>query len=155
MESIFGRPENYKHRTIKLSSVTINANVMWAQIVNILIGIGIMVAPAMCNFNKIAADNNHIVGPLVLTFAIISLWEINRNVRRFNIVTGAWLVFSPFLLGFGASARITDILSGVAVIVFSVFKAKINNRYGGGWSSLFQKQPMHLKAAEQQDSNNA
>lgn len=139
MESILGRQGNYKQDSIIL-------NVMWAQIVNILIGLGLMVVPAIFKFDRIAADNNHIVGPLVVTFAVISLWEINRNARLFNIVTGLWLVLSPFVLGFASPERTIDILSGVAVILFSLFKGKIKSRYGGGWRSLFQKHPMHMEA---------
>jgi hypothetical protein len=118
---------------------------MWAQIANILIGLGVMIAPALFKFNKVAADNNHIVGPLVLTFAIISLWEINRNARLFNIITGAWLILSPFITGFTSVARTVDIVCGVAIILFSLNKGTIQTRYGGGWRSLFQKNPLHVQ----------
>jgi len=119
---------------------------MWAQIINIVIGLGLMVTPALLRFNKVAADNNHIVGPLVITFAVISLWEINRNARLFNIVTGCWLILSPFIVGFSSVALVTDIVSGIAVILFSLNKGKIKSRYGGGWRSLFQKHPLHVQA---------
>lgn len=121
---------------------------MWAKIVNILIGLGVMVSPAIFTFNKAAADNNHIVGPLVLTFAIISLWEINQNVRLFNIISGLWLVISPFIIGFTSAGRTVDVVAGVAVIFFSLCKEKSKHRYGGGWRSLFQKDPLHIKATE-------
>ena len=118
---------------------------MWANIVNILIGLAVMIAPAVFKFDKAAADNNHIVGPLVLTFAIISLWEINHNVRLFNVVTGLWLVLSPFILPFNSVERMIDIPAGVAIIIFSFFQEKLKNRYGGGWRSLFQKNPLHIQ----------
>ena len=121
---------------------------MWAQIINIVIGIGLMAAPAIVGFDKVASNNNHIVGPLVITFAVVSLWEINRNVRWFNIVTGAWLILSPFIIGFGASAQAIDIAGGIAVILFSLHKGKIKNKYGGGWRSLFQKHPLHVQAVK-------
>lgn len=118
---------------------------MWAQIVNIIIGLALMVTPAILKFNKVAANNNHIVGPLVITFAVISFWEINRNVRLFNIVTGCWLILSPFIVAFSSEALVTDIASGIAIIIFSLFKSKIKSRYGGGWRSLFQKHPLHTQ----------
>jgi hypothetical protein len=121
---------------------------MWALIANILIGLGVMVAPALFNFNEIAANNNHIVGPLVLTFAIVALWEINRNVRFFNIVTGAWLILSPFIIGFTSVARTVDIVCGIAIIFLSLIKATVKTRYGGGWRSLFQKNPLHIQAVK-------
>jgi hypothetical protein len=118
---------------------------MWTRIVNILIGLGVMIAPALFKFNSVAADNNHIVGPLVLTFAIVSLWEINRNVRLFNIVTGSWLIVSPFIIGFTNTPLFIDVVLGMAVLVFSLNKGTVKNRYGGGWRSLFQKNPLHVQ----------
>ncbi|MGI8952606.1 MAG: SPW repeat domain-containing protein [Chitinophagaceae bacterium] len=117
---------------------------MWARILSMLIGLGLMITPAVFNFDKIAADNNHIVGPLVITFAVISLWEINRNVRLFNIVTGGWLIISPFILKFSSPALLIDLFSGIAVVIFSFYKGKIKHSYGGGWRSLFQKNPLHI-----------
>lgn len=118
------------------------------RILNILTGLGLMAAPAIFTFNKVAADNNHIVGPLVITFAVISLWEINRNVRLFNIITGLWLVLSPFILNFSKPAFKIDILSGIAVVLFSLYTDNKKNRYGGGWRSLFQKNPLHIQAVK-------
>lgn len=121
---------------------------MWAQIINIFIGLGLMVAPAVFNFSKAAADNNHIAGPLVLTFALISIWQINRNVRLFNIVTGAWFVLSPFIFGFDKTAATIDVVAGILIIIFSLFKGKMQSSYGGGWRSLFQKNPLHIQAVK-------
>lgn len=121
---------------------------MWAKIANIVLGLGVMVAPAIFKFEKIAANNNHIAGPSVLTFAIISLWEINRNVRFFNVVTGLWLVLSPFILHFASVDRIIDISTGIAIGIFSLFKERLKTRYGGGWRSLFQKNPLHIQAVK-------
>ncbi len=121
---------------------------MWAQIINIVIGLGLMVAPSILKFNKVDADNNHIVGPLVITFAVISLWEINRNARWFNIVTGSWLLIAPFVLAFTFSAKIVDLIAGVLIIIFSFFSGKVKRKYGGGWRSLFQKHPLHMQAVK-------
>jgi len=106
-----------------------------------------MATPAVLNVNKTAADNYHIVGPLVITFAVVSLWEINRNVRWFNIATGCWLVLSAFVLKTASPVFALNIGCGLAVILFSLYKGKIKNAYGGGWRSLFQKHPLHMQAA--------
>lgn len=107
-----------------------------------------MVCPAIFKFDKIAADNNHITGPLVITFAIVAIWEINRNVRWFNAVAGLWLILSPFVLNFTSAGRAIDIVAGLAVIGLSLFKGTIKNNYGGGWRSLFQKNPLHINAVK-------
>ncbi|HKZ65677.1 MAG TPA: hypothetical protein VJ111_04950 [Chitinophagaceae bacterium] len=113
---------------------------MWVAIINILLGLWLMISPALLQFEKIASDNNYIVGPLVLTFAITALWELNRSALFFNIAIGAWLVISPFILAFQSPVAIwATILSGVLIAGFSLVKGKMKRNYGGGWRSLFKK----------------
>ena len=101
---------------------------------------------ALLHLEKAASDNNYIVGPLVLTFAIIALWEVNRSVRSFNMLLGIWLVISPFVTGFQSSLAIwTTVLSGALITVFSFVKGSIKRNYGGEWRSLFEKDPVHLR----------
>ena len=123
-----------------------NCLMMWAIIINILLGLWLMFSPGLLQFEKLAANNNYIVGPLVLTFAIIALWELNRSVRFLNMMLGAWLVVSPFILGIQSSTTTwVTILSGALLIVFSFVKRRVKKSYGGGWHSLFEKDPVHLQ----------
>ena len=111
---------------------------MWAAIINILLGLWLMISPYLLQLEKAASNNNYIVGPMVLTFAITALWEINRSARYFNIAAGAWLAASPFILNFqAADATWNSIVSGVLIAVFSFVKGTIKGKYGGGWKSLF------------------
>ena len=113
---------------------------MWAAILNIILGVWIIVSPAIFEFDKAAANNNHIVGPLIVTFAIVAIWEVNRSARYFNVFTGIWLVVAPFLLSFNSTAAIwIDVASGALVTVFSLFKGRISKNYGGGWRSLVSR----------------
>lgn len=119
---------------------------MWGAIINILLGLWLMFSPALLQFEKAASDNNHIIAPLVLTVAITALWEVNRSVRFFNIALGAWLVISPFILGFQLSTAIWGvILPGILIVAFSLVKGSIKRSYGGGWRSLLEKDPEHLR----------
>jgi hypothetical protein len=113
---------------------------MWAAILNIILGIWIIVAPAIFQFDENAANNNYIVGPLIVTFAIVAIWEVNRSARYFNLVTGIWMIAAPFLLSFDSSAATwMDVVSGALVALFSLFKGRISKKYGGGWRSLVQR----------------
>lgn len=116
---------------------------MWAQVINILLGLLITISPGTWNFSKIESDQFHVTGPLIISLATIALWEVNRNVRIFNIFTGAWLIVAPFLWSYGQEAFWISVLTGMLVIGFSFIKGKIKKRYGGGWRSLFQKNPLH------------
>jgi hypothetical protein len=119
---------------------------MWAAIVNILLGLWLMLSPYLLQFEKAASDNNYIVGPLVLTCAIIALWEVNRSARYINLVAGAWLVISPLILDFQTSeAILSTVISGLLIAALSFFKGSIKGNYGGGWRSLFQRNPVHMK----------
>lgn len=119
---------------------------MWAPIINILLGLWLMFSPALLQFEKAASNNNYIVGPLVLTFAIITLWELNRSARYFNIVAGVWLVVSPFIIGFQSPTTTwITILSGALITGFSFVKRSVKRNYGGGWRSLFEKDPLHIR----------
>lgn len=111
---------------------------MWASIINTILGLWVMISPYVLHFEKTAANNNYIVGPLVITFAITSLWEVNRSARYLNMVAGSWLVISPFLLRFKSADVIwITVVSGILILSFSFVKGKVRGNYGGGWRSLF------------------
>lgn len=125
---------------------------MWAQVVNIVLGLFLMVAPAIWPFDKMESHHHYIIGPLIITFGITALWEVNRNTRWMNVLFGIWLLLSPFVLGTRGLVAKIDIFIGILLIVFSLFKGTITQRYGGGWQSLFQKNPAHLQEAENSQS---
>lgn len=118
---------------------------MWAQVINIIMGLIVMIAPDVWHFNSFASHHNHIVGPLVITFAAIALWEVNRTMRLFNIITGFWLIFSPLFITFSTTGLNINIFAGIIIVALSIFKGQIKNSYGGGWRSLLQKNPLHMQ----------
>jgi short-subunit dehydrogenase len=112
---------------------------MWAAIVNVLIGLWVMIAPGLFEFENAPANNHYIVGPLVITMAVASIWEVNRSFRSFNLVAGIWLAVSPFFLSYETSEEIANTcISGILVISMSLVKGKIRHQYGGGWKILFR-----------------
>lgn len=112
---------------------------MWAAVLNILIGLWLMLAPTYLHLSLPAETNYYIVGPLVITFAITSVWEFNRSLRYFNLLAGIWLLASILILGMDSSDEVwSTALSGVLLIAFSLVKGKQKGNYGGGWKSLFE-----------------
>jgi hypothetical protein len=112
---------------------------MWAQLINTALGIWLMVAPEYLAYNDVGADNCHIVGPLVVTFAFIACWEITRPLRKVNWLTGLWLLAAPWVLDYDQGLPIAnDMLVGALVLGFSFVEGKIETRFGGGWKSLWQ-----------------
>jgi hypothetical protein len=115
---------------------------MAAQIINTLIGVWLMFAPQVFEYRGTAADNDHIVGPIITSFAIIALSGATRSVAKFNIPLGAWLMLAPLLLGYDNQlAVINDIASGVVVTICSFIRRKTSHTYGGGWRYLYEGHP--------------
>src|SRR5690606_4194310 len=112
---------------------------MWAQILNSLIGIWLMAAPNVLGYNGVAADVDHIVGPIVTTFAVVALSGCTRKVGRLNIIGGVWLIAAPWILGYDHSSSITNaIITGILITAFSLFKRQTQQEYGGVWSQLLK-----------------
>ncbi len=119
---------------------------MWGAIINTILGLWLMSAPGIFQYESAAANNGHIIGPIIVTFAIVSIWEATRGVRKWNFVMGAWLLIAPWILGYESSmAIISNMATGVLVIIFAMVKGKIEQQFGGGWTSLWQKHPKHIE----------
>lgn len=105
-----------------------------------------MVAPGYFNFEVAEANNHYITGPLVVTFAVIALWDVNRSARFVNLAAGVWLVLSSIVLPYASDAATwNSIMSGVLLIMFSSLKGRITHQYGGGWKSLFKNDVNYFK----------
>jgi hypothetical protein len=111
---------------------------MLAQVGNIILGLYLMVAPDILNYNGAAADNTHIVGPVVSSFAIIALSGCTRSVAKYNIPLGIWLMLSPLVITYGNEPAINSICAGVIITFFSFQMRKTTHQYGGGWMAVWK-----------------
>lgn len=112
---------------------------MWAQVISAAVGLWVMMAPGVLGYGNPAANNDHIVGPVIVTFAVVAWWEATRGTRRWNWALGAWLLLAPWVLGYSSTAAIvSDMSSGVLVLIFSSIRGRTRHRFGGGWSALWQ-----------------
>ncbi len=103
----------------------------WNLLISAAFGVWLMFAPWMFQTTGRAADSDHLVGALIVTFAVIAMAEVGRTVRFINILFGAWLIIAPFLLsGFTTNALVSDLIAGVLVILLSFRRGKIGGKYG-------------------------
>lgn len=117
---------------------------MVAGIFTVLIGVALMFYAGLWPLGKVAANNIHIICPLVIAFAITSLWELNRNIRFMNVALGVWLIAAPFLLQFpGLLPTVVSAAAGLAIALLALLPRRLKGRYGGGWRALFQSRPPH------------
>ncbi len=122
---------------------------MWGQIINALLGLWLMATPGILGFEKLIADNNHITGPVIATFAITAIFDCTRPVRKFNILPGIWLLAAPWVLGYdNTTAIVNDMLVGALVIGFSFVKGHVDEKFGGGWSGLWEENSLHEREAK-------
>lgn len=127
---------------------------MWARILNIALGLWLMAAPGILNYPTPAADNGHIIGPVLVTFAFVACWEATRGIRKWNYPLALWLLLAPWILDYGHTlATISDMLCGAGVLVFSSIKGKMEQTFGGGWQSLWKENPEHLKKTREKNSS--
>jgi len=105
-------------------------------LISAALGVWLMFAPSVFGSSGGAADSDHLVGALVVTFAVIALGEVVRALRFINVVFGAWIVASPWLLsGTTPGATWNDVIAGVLLIALSLRRGKVRERYGK-WDRL-------------------
>lgn len=113
------------------------------QWINTLAGLWLMTAPSVLNYGSNASDNGHIVGPVIVTFSVIAMWDCTRNTIRWNIPLAIWLLIVPFLLDYtNFSACLSDISAGVFIFILSIKEIKAGKNYNGGWSYLWKPLPI-------------
>ena len=121
---------------------------MWAKILTTLLGLWLMVAPAVFSFGKGISDNAHIVGPLIVTFSVIALSEATRNAKYLNILCGAWLLAAPWVLQYGnTTALLNDYAVGIPLILLALVNSKRQNYFAGGWAALRGSDTLHERKA--------
>ncbi|HKG73133.1 MAG TPA: SPW repeat protein, partial [Aestuariivirgaceae bacterium] len=75
-----------------------------------------------------------IFGCLVIVIAVTAMAEIARAVRFLNVVLGAWIAASPFLLeGATLAGTIADVVVGLALIGLSLPRGTRSSEHYGGW----------------------
>lgn len=110
---------------------------MIARLISATLGIWLMAAPAVLGYGGAAETNDRIVGPMIATFAIVAISGVTRPLRWVNTALGVWLMFAPILLGYASPANIADPVVGAAVALLSLYRGKVEDRFGGGWSALW------------------
>jgi hypothetical protein len=106
-------------------------NVPWNLATSAALGLWLMVAPTVLGLGGAAADNHHLVGALVVTWAVIAFGEVARTVRLLNIVMGIWIAVSPWLLsGTTDVSRWADLVTGGVLVALSVRRGRVDERFG-------------------------
>lgn len=121
---------------------------MWAQILNALLGVGLMAAPGVFGLSNPAADNFYIFGPVATTFGVVACWEATRAVRWGNGPIGLWLLVAPFVLAYGGIAMVVSLVAGAVMTTLSLVEGNVEKSYGGGWLALVRPARLACRDAD-------
>ena len=110
--------------------------------VGLLLGVGLgvwlMFAPAVFGSAGTAAHSDHVIGALIVTFAVMALADVGRVLRFVNVLLGALVIALPWLVGGATSAsKWSDAVAGAAVILLSLRRGPVGERYGS-WDRFIQ-----------------
>ncbi len=110
----------------------------WSLLVSAALGLWLMFAPSVFGSRGAMADSDHLVGALVVTFAVIALAEVGRALRLFNLLLGGWIIASPWLLSGGTSTSTwNDVIVGALVVFAALPRGRVRQEYGG-WQRLIR-----------------
>lgn len=109
---------------------------MWAQLINVAVGLWLMAAPEVLSYGGAAKTSDHIAGPLIATFATIALWQVTRALRWANLPLSLWLLAAPWFLFREPRAVASSVACGLLLGALSLVRGRITRRTGGGWSAL-------------------
>ncbi|MBI4345726.1 MAG: SPW repeat protein [Elusimicrobia bacterium] len=97
-----------------------------------LLGVWLTFSPLALGSTDAPRSAAHLLGPLVLTVALIATSEVARPLRLLNVPLGLAIAVTPFVLaGSGAAATINSVVIGVALIVLSLPRGRVDQRYAG------------------------
>ncbi|MEX2172974.1 MAG: vitamin K epoxide reductase family protein, partial [Pirellulaceae bacterium] len=106
-------------------------SIPWNLAVCVAVGMWLMAAPAVFASSSAAAANDQLAGALIVTFAAIGFGEAARGGRLVNVAIGLWLLAAPWVLtGYTPTARWNDMAVGVAVILLSLRRGRVEGKFG-------------------------
>lgn len=111
-------------------------NLPWTLLASTAIGVLLMFTRLLFDTTGNAANSDHIVGSLVVTFSIMAWGEVARPLRFVNIGLGAWLAGAPwFISGYSDLAATSSMLFGAALILLAIPLGRIASHFGA-WDPI-------------------
>lgn len=112
-------------------------NVPWNLFATVLVGAWLMFSRVTVGAEGTLANVDHIIGALAITVAITACAEVARPARYANILLGVILLVMAFVYGASGSVLISEVACGLLLILLSLRRGAIRNRYGN-WNRLIE-----------------
>lgn len=112
---------------------------LYPSLLNTAAGIFVQFIPVLIHPDHATSAGCYIIGPLIMSFAIISIAESTRAVNKVNLILGACLVLLPLVTAFYKEpVSVLFYVLGSGVMLLAMVRTKVKNSFGGGWKSLWQ-----------------
>jgi len=99
----------------------------WKDAGNLLLGIWLAISPWVLSYASevTAAWNAHVIGVIIAVAALAALVAFQKWEEWVNAALAAWLIVSPYILGFSglASALWNQLIVGVLVGALAIWAA--------------------------------
>ncbi len=99
----------------------------WKDAVNFILGIWLIVSPWALGFatDRAPTWNAWVVGVVIAVAAIAALVAFNKWEEWVEVALGAWLIVSPYLLGFSGlmHATVNQVVVGIIVAGLAIWSA--------------------------------
>jgi len=120
--------------TKQVSAATWGVTVPWTLLASCVLGAWLMFSRMIFATAGTIANNDHVVGALVITIAVCAMAEVARPLRFLNTLFGLWLLAAPWLLtGATAGATANDMLTGILLIALSLPRGTRSPEHYGAW----------------------
>ena len=111
-------------------------SVPWTLFVSMLIGAVLMSTRLLFDTQGLAADNDHVVGALVVTFSIMAWGEVARPLRFVNVAFGLWLLVSPWIIGgYSGVAAAASVFFGLMLVWLAIPLGRVASHFGS-WDRI-------------------
>jgi uncharacterized membrane protein len=119
---------------IQSAAAVRGVTVPWTLAACCLAGAWLMLSRLVLGAGGITANNDHLVGGLIITIAVCAMAEVARPLRFVNLLLGLWLIAAPWLLSGGDASSIwNDVAIGIAVVGLSLRRGTRNKEHYGSW----------------------
>lgn len=112
-------------------SIQDKVTTFWRDAINLVLGIWLLVSPLALAYTAQTAPawNAYGVGVVIAVLSAAALWQFQKWEEWLSAVLGAWLVVSPWVLGFGVDhiATWNQIIVGIAVGIFAFWSGVIEH----------------------------
>ncbi len=117
-----------------IASAVRGVNLPWTLVASAVLGVFLMFTRVFFDTVPPMADSDHLVGAMIVTFAVIAMAEVARPLRFVNVVFGSWLVVAPWVLdGASTFASWAGVVIGVLVVALSLPRGKRSAEHYGDW----------------------